>query len=170
MSEPFVHRENPSIILPAGEFFMSRSVAIVGGVTLLCKGKLYMLITKRAEHMRDAPGRWCLPCGYLDWDENIYEATIREIYEETHLDLRLDYKMFSYQNLYVDSSPFSNRQNVTILNGFLIVSEEFPDVKITEETSDVAWCDASCLLDKNLAFGQWKLAQFVITKAMQQEM
>jgi hypothetical protein len=76
--------------------------------------------------------------------------------------------MHAYQNLYVDSSPNSNRQNVSIANGFLIQTDEFPDLKVTEETNDVAWCDAAQLKDKNLAFGHWSIAQLAITKALNQ--
>lgn len=164
----FKNRPNISIKVDGKEFWISRSVAVIGVVVLLCKEKLFVLITRRAETMTDEPNRWCLPCGYLDWDENIYGATIREIYEETGLNLHLPYRMHAYPELYIDSSPVSNRQNISIANGFLIETDEFPELTVTEETNDVAWCDAAHLKDKNLAFNHWSLTELAIDKVMQQ--
>lgn len=149
--------------------WLSRSVAVVGAVILLCKGKYYVLITRRSENMPDEPNRWCLPCGYLDWDETTYEATIREIYEESHLNLNLAYKMHAYPNLHIDSSCKNEKQNVSIISAFLIESDEFPDVEVTEETNDVAWCDYTSVYDRNLAFRHWEVVQLAITKAMEQQ-
>tara|TARA_R110002153_G_scaffold45929_3_gene129371 strand:- start:14148 stop:14657 length:510 start_codon:yes stop_codon:yes gene_type:complete len=40
-----------------------------------------ILIGQRGEKLNHA-GKWCLPCGYVDYDETIYEAASRELYEE----------------------------------------------------------------------------------------
>jgi ADP-ribose pyrophosphatase YjhB (NUDIX family) len=34
-------------------------------------------------------GGWCIPCGYVEWDESIEHAALREASEETGLDLKL---------------------------------------------------------------------------------
>jgi ADP-ribose pyrophosphatase YjhB (NUDIX family) len=34
-------------------------------------------------------GRWCIPCGYVEWGEDIREAAVREFLEETGLQMRL---------------------------------------------------------------------------------
>ena len=70
----------------------SRSVAVVGVIVAIdkhtslsylgCKD-IYVLAEKRSRNM-DSPGKWCLPCGYLDWDETGPEALIREVYEECY--------------------------------------------------------------------------------------
>src|SRR6185295_18385918 len=34
-------------------------------------------------------GRWCIPCGYVEWDEDIRAAARREMREETGVEVRL---------------------------------------------------------------------------------
>jgi ADP-ribose pyrophosphatase YjhB (NUDIX family) len=34
-------------------------------------------------------GLWCIPCGYLEYDEDIYDAVKREFQEETNLDIEV---------------------------------------------------------------------------------
>lgn len=38
---------------------------------------------------RRPDGRWCIPCGHVEWDESIEEAAVREFREETGLQVRL---------------------------------------------------------------------------------
>ncbi len=33
------------------------------------------------------PGLWCIPCGYVEYDEDVYDAIRREFKEETNLDI-----------------------------------------------------------------------------------
>jgi len=34
-------------------------------------------------------GLWCIPCGYVEWDEEIRDAACREMAEETGLDVEI---------------------------------------------------------------------------------
>jgi 8-oxo-dGTP pyrophosphatase MutT (NUDIX family) len=101
------------------DYWISRSVAIDGIVFALLPSGVYVLIIKRSDKMRDEVGKYCIPCGYLDWDETGYEAMIREVYEETSLYLPDYEKFLIFDN---DKNPFIirddpklNRQNVSLI-------------------------------------------------------
>lgn len=46
-----------------------------------------MLLGRRAGSYH---GQWCIPCGYVEWDEEVREAARREFREETGLEVRVD--------------------------------------------------------------------------------
>ena len=37
---------------------------------------------------RIMPGKWCLPCGHIEWGESYFDAAKREVFEETGLEVR----------------------------------------------------------------------------------
>ena len=64
----FIHYKNPTV-----------------GVAVILQDDNYrLLLGKRAD------GGWCIPCGYVEWDESVEEAAIREFKEETGLDVVLE--------------------------------------------------------------------------------
>jgi NADH pyrophosphatase NudC (nudix superfamily) len=67
----FVHYENPA---PAV------SVLVASGENvLLC----------RRSPGKFQGGKWCLPCGYIEFEEDYLTAAVREVKEETGLDIRI---------------------------------------------------------------------------------
>lgn len=115
----FKNRENERVQLPDGRtIFLARSTAVVGCVLCLQGDEVFVLMVERGSKV-DNSGKWCMPCGYLDWDETLDAAVKREIWEETGLDvdalLSENKAVYSYieQPYYVSSSPKSNRQNVS---------------------------------------------------------
>ena len=58
-----------------------------GGVMIKCKNKV--LLCKRREDMPNTalPDYWSVPCGYVEDDEEIKAAAIRETHEETKIEL-----------------------------------------------------------------------------------
>jgi ADP-ribose pyrophosphatase YjhB (NUDIX family) len=46
-----------------------------------------VLMGKRAQGRYG--GFWCIPCGRLEWDEDVREAAVREFLEETGLEVEL---------------------------------------------------------------------------------
>ena len=133
------------------DFWVCRACAIVGIVLAKTPSGMKILITKRSNKMRDEAGKYGVPCGYLDWDENGYEAMTREIYEETSLYLP-EYKQFLIENnneqpFAIHDSPTRNsRQNVSLIYlsvyDFMTRMDLFPngiEKYIDRETAEVKW-------------------------------
>jgi len=43
---------------------------------------------------------WCIPCGHVEWDEDIREAAVREFKEETNLDIELGPVLTAHSNFH----------------------------------------------------------------------
>lgn len=120
----FNNRSNEPIETKDGNIFWhSRSVAVVVTIIAHHAGTDNVLLLKRGQGTPDYQGFYCLPCGYLDWDETIYEAALREVWEETGLDLEgNDFKLvgFGEQSPWkIVSEPQEDaRQNVCMHFGF----------------------------------------------------
>ena len=95
------------------EYWISRSIAVV--VFVFAKdvfGETYILAEQRGKGTPDPEyvGKYCVPCGYLDYDETIVQAAQRELMEETGLTIPInEFKLVS-----INDNPNSDkRQNVT---------------------------------------------------------
>jgi 8-oxo-dGTP pyrophosphatase MutT (NUDIX family) len=161
MNKPmFKSRPNELITTTDGrKLYHSRSVAVV--VVLACmdtNGAYKFAIEKRGTNPGlDKQGLWCLPCGYLDWDESGTQAVKREVWEEIGLDLD-EYKDVELpgspgleQPWFVKTSPDENRQNVTLRYGMTFIKRELP--KLTpnndcepNEVADAQWVNYSDIL------------------------
>jgi 8-oxo-dGTP diphosphatase len=76
-------RERPSC--PCCGYVQYRN-PVVGVAVILLHGR-EVLLGRRAGSYR---GHWCIPCGYVEWDEDVEEAARREFFEETGLEVRLE--------------------------------------------------------------------------------
>lgn len=126
-------------------FWISRSIAVVGIIYGYDNDdKEYILAVKRGTGTPDPEfvGCWCLPCGYLDYDETIEEALKREVFEETGV--LLDENTIDL--LEVNSNPKSDkRQNVTFRYQAITKENNLTNISLTTENSepyevsDVKW-------------------------------
>lgn len=145
----FQNRENNVYTVENKQIWESRSVAVVGILFALVNKKLYVLAEKRSDTIADEPGKWCLPCGYLDWNESGWDALRREVYEETSF-LLDDYEEFLVHDngknpFFVNTSPSENRQNVALSYSLVFEfhnEEEFPkhiENHVDHEVSEIKW-------------------------------
>lgn len=92
------------------KYWYSRSVAVLGMIVGYKDGAHYILANKRGANTPDFQGCWCMPCGYVDFNETTEEAIARETFEETGV--KLDISEFCLHS--VDSIPDDEKQNITI--------------------------------------------------------
>lgn len=78
---------------------------IVGVACIVLKNNR-ILLGRRAVGITFA-GKWCIPCGYVEYDEDVYAAAIREFKEETGLEVIID-------NVFTVLSNFHNPQSHTV--------------------------------------------------------
>tara|TARA_R110000744_G_scaffold33007_1_gene76918 strand:- start:375 stop:896 length:522 start_codon:yes stop_codon:yes gene_type:complete len=118
-----------------------------------------ILVVKRGKELSHS-GKYCLPCGYLDWDENCSQAASRELYEEAgvHVSESAFDKVGAYE---VVSDPKKDElQNITF--HYHIKLNKLPSVKVDgKEATEYAWVtnDDLCL---DFAFNHKKRIEKII--------
>lgn len=106
----FINMKNfPLLDKDGKEWWISRSVAVVGCIFTFLNGKWHVLANKRGKGTPDFQGMWNMPCGYLDFDETTADAVIREVYEETGVKVN---PASLYFWKFIDS-PTHDKQNVS---------------------------------------------------------
>lgn len=134
-------RENRMIKGENGEeLWISRSVVVICVVARITDdNKIEILVEKRGP-LVSATGRWCFPCGYLDYDEDLTDAVIREVQEETGYTLeRKDVKFID-----INSKPEGNKQNVGIRHIAFIDNDkkQISDFELdTNEVTELKWIE-----------------------------
>ena len=145
------------------EYWISRSIAVVGFIYGYDKDeKEYILAVQRGTGTPDPEfvGKWCLPCGYLDYDETLEEALQREVFEETGVLLDKD----TIDLPEINSDPKSDkRQNVTFLYPATAKENDITNIPLTtknsepNEVSDIKWIPYSEVDNYEWAFNHKEL-------------
>ena len=134
-------RENRMIKGENGEeLWISRSIVVVCLVARITdNNKIEILVEKRGP-LVSATGRWCFPCGYLDYDEDLTDAVIREVQEETGYTLeRKDVNFID-----INSKPEGKKQNVGIRHIAFIDNDkkQISDFELdTNEVTELKWVE-----------------------------
>lgn len=81
---------------------------VVGVAAIIIRDKKVLLGKRKGSY----EGQWCIPCGYVEWDEDVYEAARREFIEETGLKIEIT-------AVYTVLSNFHNPEQQTVGIWFL---------------------------------------------------
>lgn len=143
------------------KYWYSRSIAMLAMVVgYVENGSYYILANKRGKNTPDFQGCWCMPCGYLDFDETTEQAIVREVFEE--IGVKLDVNDFYLHS--IDSIPDDEKQNVTIrykikhpidINKYELTKKNSDD----GEVDDVKWIRCIDILDYKWAFNHDELIE-----------
>ncbi|NLI12734.1 NUDIX hydrolase [Pelotomaculum propionicicum] len=82
---------------------------VVGVAVIVFDRDGRILLGKRNSSYR---GLWCIPCGYVEYDEDVFDAAVREFKEETNLEVKIN-RVFTVQ------SNFHNPESHTVGIWFL---------------------------------------------------
>ena len=143
---------NFPVTINGEEFWVSRSVSVEGFIFTTDNG-FRVLANKRGKNCPNNVGKWNCPCGYLDYDETVAQACMREIKEETNL--KIDPSLLNF--LWYDSIPKGKTQNVSF--AFWSFSRKYAGQTITGECADegevedVEWIGLDELDKYDWAFG-----------------
>ncbi len=134
-------RENRMIKGENGEeLWISRSVVVICVVARITDDNKIEILAEKRGPLVSATGRWCFPCGYLDYDEDITDAVIREVQEETGYTLeRKDVNFID-----INSKPEGKKQNVGIRHIAFIDNDkkQISDFELdTNEVTELKWIE-----------------------------
>ncbi|MEO0866854.1 MAG: NUDIX hydrolase [Cyanobacteria bacterium J06642_11] len=153
---------NRCVIVDGEEIWVSRSITVLAILIVVQDGQVYVPLNKRGPDLPSEVGKWCLAGGYLDYDETIGGAVVREVWEELGLDLialqtqhRLEGSLD--QPSLVFSEPLRS-QNVTMHYPLVVTlnpESELPDLSpqvSPGEVTEVGWFLVEDVLNMELAF------------------
>jgi 8-oxo-dGTP diphosphatase len=83
--EPIESDGRRRYLCPQCDQIVYRNPAVGVAVVIMVDGQLLLGRRSRGPFA----GRWCIPCGYVEWDEDVRTAAHREMLEETGLDVEV---------------------------------------------------------------------------------
>lgn len=121
------------------EYWVSRSAAISISVFGKINGVDCVLANKRGKGLPNHVGEWNNVCGYIDYDETLKQACIREVFEECGVDIsKSEIKFISFEDDPKRENQVITFRYFTWLND---ANEQIPSNKNCEkdEVEEVKW-------------------------------
>lgn len=97
------HQERPRLTCSSCSFIFYEN-PIVGVAAIVLNENRQILLGRRKGGQFS--GLWCIPCGYLEYGEDVYVGIRREFKEETNLDIELQ-SLFTVQSNYHDPECYT---------------------------------------------------------------
>lgn len=126
---------NFPVIVDGKEYWISRSVATATSIfTINDDNKLCVLANKRGTGLPGQnfsnPGKWSVITGFLDYNENFVQCCIREVHEETGVDIsKVDLNFREFED-----DPSRDGQVILMrYSGFI---ENGTELELTDKFSD----------------------------------
>lgn len=91
-----------------------------------------VLLLKRAPNLLRG-GKYDIPGGFMDRDENLQECVLRELYEETHIKGEIDFLFRVNDN---PKRPKEDRQNVDVI---YVVKDVEGKIQTDHESTEAGW-------------------------------
>lgn len=114
----------------------------------------HVLLIKRK--INPGKGKWALPGGFLNQDETIVNGMIRELKEETKINVSKKIIEDSIEKQKVFDHPKRDMRGRTITHGYFInltrVCKELPDVRAADDASEAKWIQVSDIWNKESNF------------------
>jgi ADP-ribose pyrophosphatase YjhB (NUDIX family) len=105
------------------EYIFYLNPKVVAGAIPLQDAKIWLV----RRNIHPAMGSWTFPGGYVDLGETVPNAAIRETFEETHLEIRLDglLNIYSYENVGIVLVAY----RATVIGGIAETTPESQEVR-----------------------------------------
>ena len=115
-----------------------RKIKVLVGGLIKKDGKYLML---KRHHKDDVyPGKWEFPSGGIDFGEEVEDALIREVREETGLDIsEMKRRIIGVTKYIIEKEDFI-RDSFQI--NYLIEHIEIEDIKLSDEHEEFDWVEA----------------------------
>lgn len=141
----FFHEENMPI---------ANSIRPAAAVAIIKDNCILML--KRKDN-----SKWTLPSGTMEYNESLTDCALREVKEETNLDVQITDIIGTYTDpdIRIEYSDGEVRREFTVV--YLGITNS-NSVKIDSESSAYKWISINSVLDLNMALSQRKRIQDVL--------